>query len=262
MLTIVHIIKNCRRCLAAAALVLLALPREATACEPIVPLSQLIGGSGVAGTLLLTRSITWLLIAVAIKSLAFVLLERRLPWSKALCFMLLGNVLSTIPGVLTAVFAGSLVLLTIPIIYGFGVVAEHRLSLLHEHVPTRRFKGNGMAAAFTGAYVLSVVMFYFAGSALNSNRYAGYWLVKILFTTVAVAIGMGISTILEEYMVARFARKEFGICSFYTPVLRANYITLGVVLLVAAVQILPKRLAAPHFIVSWLHTVSSFLGIT
>jgi hypothetical protein len=36
---------------------------------------------------------------------------------------------------------------------------------------------------------------------------------------------------------------------------RANYVTLGLALLVAALKVLPQRLRAPHFIVSWLHSL-------
>jgi len=46
-----------------------------------------------------------------------------------------------------------------------------------------------------------------------------------------------------------------------TIIIRANYITLGVVLLVAALQMLPKRLAAPRLLSPGLTTVSAFLGL-
>lgn len=245
----------------ALALAMVSIPTAANACEPIIPLSQLIGGSGLAGTLLLTQSVVWLLIAVAIKSVAFVFLERRLPWRKAVCFMFIGNVLSTIPGLLAATFAGALTLLAIPIIFGLGTLAQRRLLLLSEQTPTRRFSGKGVAPAFTGAFVVSVVMFYLAGSALDAGHFTSYWILKLLFVTLAVTTGMAISTVLEEYAVGLLARKTYGQMSFFTAVMRANYVTLGVVLLVTALQILPKRLAAPHFIVSFFHTVSSFLGL-
>ena len=43
---------------------------------------------------------------------------------------------------------------------------------------------------------------------------------------------------------------------------RANYITLVFVLVVAAVQILPKRLANAHFLASWLHSLLAVFGLT
>src|ERR1041385_4325326 len=102
----------------ALALLVASIPAVADACEPILPLAQLIGGSGVAGTVLITRSVTWLIVAVAIKTAAFVFLERRLPWPKAICFILIANVLSTIPGFITASFAAALAFLALPLIFG------------------------------------------------------------------------------------------------------------------------------------------------
>jgi ABC-type multidrug transport system fused ATPase/permease subunit len=211
----------------ALALAVASFPMAVNACEPIIPLTQLIGGSGLAGPLLLTQSVAWLLIAVTIKSVAFVFLERRLPWPKAICFMLVGNVLSTIPGLFAALFAGSVTLLALPIIFGFGVLAQRRLNLLSEQAPTLRFSGKGVPFAFTGAFIISVVMFYLAGSALDAGQFTKYWILKLLFATVAVTMGMAISTVLEEYAVGHLARKTYGQMSFFTAVMRANYLTLG-----------------------------------
>jgi len=55
-------------------------------------------------------------------------------------------------------------------------------------------------------------------------------------------------------------RKAQAQVSFYTSVIRANYITLGLVLLVAAGHMLPRRLHAPHFLVSWFETFSHILA--
>lgn len=241
----------------------MSLPNATHACEPIIPLAQLIGGSSLAGPALLKLSLTWLVIAVAIKSISFACLERRLSWPKAICFMLIANVLSTIPGALAAAFAGSgaLTLFTLPIIFGFGLIAERRFSLLSKQTATPRFSGRGVAFAFTGAFFVSLVMFFLAGSQLDAGQFVTYWLLKLLFATIAVSTGMAISIVLEEYALGWLARQNHRQIFFFVPVIRANYITLGVVLLVTALEILPKRLAAPHFIVSWLQAVSSFLGL-
>src|SRR5205823_3867787 len=96
---------------------------------------------------------------------------------------------------------------------------------------------------------------------LDSREFATYWALRLIFAGLAVSLGMAISAVLEEYAIAKLARKARGQLSFYTAVIRANYITLGLVLLVAAVQMLPKRLSAPHFLVSWIETVSHILGL-
>jgi hypothetical protein len=204
---------------------------------------------------------TWLCIAVLIKTVSFALLERRLSITRAIALMLAANVLSTIPGLLTAVFAGALSLFTLPVVFLLGKLAERRISLLADESTRKPFTGKGLALAFTAAFFVSVVMFSLAGIALDDRNFATYWVFKILFATVAVCVGMGISTVLEEGAIARMVRRTHPQTSFYPSVVRANYITLGTVLLVAAVQILPKRLHSPNFIVSWLHNLASSLGM-
>jgi len=65
----------------------LSLATPALACEPILPLAQLLAGSSALGPVLLTRSLVWLLAAIAIKCLAFTCFEKRLSWGKAAWFM-------------------------------------------------------------------------------------------------------------------------------------------------------------------------------
>ena len=74
--------------------------------------------------------------------------------------------------------------------------------------------------------------------------------------------GIVISAVVEECVIARLARKLQGNVSFYASVFRANYATLALVLLVVALEMLPKRLKAPHFIVSWLQSLAGILGVS
>jgi ABC-type multidrug transport system permease subunit len=210
--------------------------------------------------LIFLHSLVWLCIAVLIKTGAFVMLERRLPPNQAMSLMLAANVLSTIPGLLTAVFAGVLSILALPLVFALGKLAEKRLSALSPPGTTNRFAGHGLAFIFTAAFVVSVVMFYMAGRALDGGNFAVYWILKFLFATVAVSVGMAISTVLEECAIATLAHK--GQLSFYTSVLRANYITLAVVLGAAAAHMLSLRFGAPHFIVSWVQSVASSFGLS
>jgi hypothetical protein len=236
-------------------------PLAASACEPIIPLTKLMSGASLAGPLLIfLHSLVWLCIAVLIKTGAFVMLERRLPPNQAMSLMLAANVLSTIPGLLTAVFAGVLSILALPLVFALGKLAEKRLSALSPPGTTNRFAGHGLAFIFTAAFVVSVVMFYMAGRALDGGNFAVYWILKFLFATVAVSVGMAISTVLEECAIATLAHK--GQLSFYTSVLRANYITLAVVLGAAAAHMLSLRFGAPHFIVSWVQSVASSFGLS
>jgi len=53
-------------------------------------------------------------------------------------------------------------------------------------------------------------MFYLAGSALDACRFTSYWILKLLFVTIAVTTGMAISNVLEEYAVGLLARHRLG----------------------------------------------------
>jgi hypothetical protein len=250
-----------RRVLLIIALLFCAVPSIVSACEPILPLAQLLGGSSFAGPMMLTKSMVWLFVAVAIKCFSFVFLERRLTWPKAALFMLVANVLSTIPGVLIAAFTSSMggFILSLPIVWILGALVGGRLKRLAAPGQNRFFSSGLVPLAFTGIFILSVVLFGLAGGELERRNYASYWVIKFIFVTLVACTGMAISAVLEEYVIAQFTRKTHANQSFYVSVFRANYITLGCVLLVAALQLLPRRLNAPHFIVSWLHSISSLL---
>jgi|SRR6266567_4112926 len=99
-------------------------------------------------------------------------------------------------------------------------------------------------------------------SALAARSFVHYWIFKFIFVAMAAVTGIFISAVLEECVIARLSRHAHGNVSFYTPVLRANYIALAVVLLVAALKMLPGRLNAPNLIVSWLQSLSAMFGFT
>jgi hypothetical protein len=178
--------------------------------------------------------------------------------------MLVANVVSTIPGVLIGVFTASFpfIILAIPLVFVLGWMVQRRVLLLARPGPQRWVTGGATSLAFIAFFFVSLVTFELAGNAFEIRSYAAYWLLKFLFVAMAAGVGILISAVLEECVVARLSRKSQGNTSFYTAVLRANYVTLVVILLVAALEILPKRLNAPHFIVSWLHSLSAVLGIT
>ncbi len=214
----------------------------------MVPLAQLLSGGTLAGPLFLTQSVLYLTAAIIIKCAAFAILEPRLPWRTAVRFMLLANLFSTIPGVLAAVFGAVFSVFATPFVAFLGNAAGRRLSQLPDSHPVGRRIGKRLALGVTLAFIASVVLFHLAGSSLETRQYASYWIMKVLFACLAVTAGMAISALLEEFAIAKLARKSHGSLSFFTPVIRANYITLGLVLFGAAAQVLPKRLHAPHFI--------------
>ncbi len=237
------------------------IPLRTSACEPIFPITQLLAGSSVVGPALITRSLTWLLVAVAIKCLAFVFFERRLGWKTSVWFMLMANVVSTIPGLLIAVFVGSVgaFFLAIPLTAVLAFVVSRRWKRLTE-AGAARFSTGTATLLFSAVFFGSIVLHEFAVGANAEQSYSTYWILKFVFVTLVACSGIVISAALEECVIARLARKTRGEVSFFTPVLRANYVTLGMVLLVSAVQMLPARLRAPHFIVGWLADLFSGQG--
>lgn len=240
-----------------------AIPITSSACEPIIPLTQLLSGASAAGSLLIGKSLLLLAAAVTLKSCSFAWLERRFTWRKAVWFMLLANVVSTIPGVLIATLAGSIAawFLSLPIVFLMGTLVGQRLRLLEKPKTDPQFLGFLVAVIFTGIFILSVLLHERAGDVLGDRRHAAYWTVKLAFVALVATTGIVISAVLEETVIARCAKATHVGQSFYTSVVRANYITLGVILLVAASQMLPQRLHSPHFIVSWLRHLTAMPGL-
>lgn len=122
---------------------------------------------------------------------------------------------------------------------------------------------NGPSAGFMfmGFFAISVVLFGFAGKALDDRSYVAYWMLKFVFVALATSSGIIISAVLEETVIARITRRQHCGDNFFTSVFRANYITLTIVLLFVAGQMLPQRLKSPNFLVGWLHALSDLFGL-
>ncbi|MGH7992654.1 MAG: hypothetical protein ACREDQ_04000, partial [Limisphaerales bacterium] len=147
------------------ALVILSIPIPGSACEPIFPMFQLLSGPTAGGASLLKLSLFGLAIAVAIKCVAFALLERRLPWRSAVIYMLLANVVSTIPGVFVAACISSIggFFLALPIIAWLGWLVSRRLI---SQTKWSGYYGTGaITLAFMGVFFVSASTYYLAESA-------------------------------------------------------------------------------------------------
>jgi len=245
-------------------MLLFAAPVGGFACEPILPLSQLLSGSSLVGPLLFSQSLLWLAAAVSVNCGAFVFFERRLPWRKAVLFMLLANVLSTIPGVLVAAFTGSIsgIVLAVPLVSVLGIMVGRRIARGVDPGQKHWVNGITVTMAFVGFFFISILIFQMAEAALSDKNFGLHWMFKFLFVTLVASTGIVISAALEECVVARLSLKTYGNMFFYRSVVRANYVTLALVLSVAAVKILPARLKAPHFIASWFESFATAFGLS
>jgi hypothetical protein len=242
------------------------IPVTGWSCEPILPLFQLLNGPSLTGLAVLTDSLFWLLLAVALKSATFICFEKRLPWRQAAWAMFLANVVSTIPGaVLAALTASSTVfgvVVALPLVLFLGWMVQRRVAHLPEANRWRHISGGAAMLAFVAFYIGSMVLYITAEGALHGHDYARYWLVKFLYVTAVACTGIVISAVLEECVIATLFRNSAGNLSFYTAVFRANYITLAFVLLVAAIKMLPRRLHSPHFIAGWFDALRTTLGLS
>ncbi|HEX5218830.1 MAG TPA: hypothetical protein VFZ59_04635 [Verrucomicrobiae bacterium] len=159
-----------------AALALLAIPNATSACEPVIPLTRLLSNSTLAGPALLTESLIWLAVAVAIKSGVFAFFERRLAWPQAILFMLLANVVSTIPGILVGAFTGSGTgfgfVIVLPFVFFLGWLVQRRTAHRPEAQRWPRVTGGGAMLAFVGFFIASMVLYYSAENVLSTGLLA------------------------------------------------------------------------------------------
>ena len=238
-----------------AVVVALAAPTTALGCEPILPLARAMGGPVWMG-----ESAVWLAVAVFIKCVVFVWLERRLTWSQAVGYLVAGNVLSTMVGMLVAVAAASAgaFCIGLPIVYALSVSPAGRLVGIWGREPARGF--NPMFVAFGAPALLVVTWFLFAVAQdfLHAGQVPLYWAAKLAYLMIALFVSLGLTTFWEEWVVARLAARVGRPGNFLVPVFRANYVALAVVALGAAVRMMPARLRAEHFLVS---LASSVMGL-
>jgi hypothetical protein len=242
-----------------------AIPQAGFCCEPILPLYQLLAGASLVGPALISESLIWLAVAVVIKTGTFVFFERDLSWGQSVLFMILANVVSTVPGVLLAAFASSGtgigIVLSLPVIFVLGWMVQQRIELLPSVPGPLSITAGKAMFLFAGIFLVFAILHHLATRLLDAGGYAGYWLLKFLFVTLVATTGMIISAVLEECVIARLAWKSAGNLSFYPAVFRANYVTLVVVLFAAAIKMLPKRLESPHFITAFFDSLLVTLGL-
>lgn len=202
--------------------------RSRASVEPIIPIAQLLGGTTVGGSFLITQSLFWLVAAVAIKSGAFSLLEKRFSRWQAVLFMVLANVVSTIPGMVIASLAASVAawFVAIPFVAAVGALVARRLALARGKTSYGPVRGTTFAVGFTVFFFMSVVLFQLAGSALDTRNYATYWILKFMFVALLAVMGILISAVIEEWVIGVLTRKTHPSTTFYTSVVRSNYITL------------------------------------
>jgi len=227
------------RYLGAVTLFMLISPSSSFGCEPIVPLVQLFGPP-----LLLTKSLLFLGLAVLLKLIAFVYFERSISWYKAVSFMLIANILSSVIGVLAAwpVATPAAFLIGIPLVYGISLLPAKQLTQRFKLETRARFNHRVIACFITVLYLTSVGLWGGAEGAFKTENLGEYWVLKLAYIYIALIISMGLTIFYEEWVVSKLTKRGQEVTPFLVSVTRANLVTMLFIMSVAAVMILPRRM--------------------
>jgi hypothetical protein len=200
--------------------------------------------------LALSGSILVLAVAVVLKSVLFAVFERRLPRLHAAWRMFLGNILTSLVGLLVTVMIASAP--------SFWLIAAPLVCLLC-WLPTRRLVKAAplpwlarrspavLAVVMTCTLIASCILFMAGRGALETHQHALYWIIKLAAIFLALLASMTLTTVWEEWAIWRLSSRPEG-TGFFASVLRANLYVLLFVMAVPAVLILPKRLKSPDFL--------------
>jgi hypothetical protein len=224
---------------------ILLVPAFLYANEPLVPLIMLFLAPTTFGGAAFASFLGFLLILL-VKCIVFIL-KSDFKTIRAVLYVLIANVVSTLVGTVVAMMFTSSDVLFMGIIVLFLVflLPARRLKRY------KRFEKNStwfIAFALTLITLITVVIFSFMIGYQASPHI--YWLMKVLLSTIAIVISLLISVVYEEAVIAKFYKlqtKEEK--SFLIPVLWSNIIGVGVVVLIGAIIALPARLKSPDFLI-------------
>lgn len=221
--------------------------------EPLVPLIMLFLAPTTFGGAAFASFLGFLLILL-VKCIVFIL-KSDFRTIRAVFYVLIANVVSTLVGAVVAVMFTSSDVLLMGIIILFLVFLLPARRLRHY----KRFEKNStwfIAFALTLVTLITVVIFSFMIGYQASPHI--YWPMKVLLSVIAIIISLLISVLYEEAVIAKLyklQKKEEK--SFLTPVLWSNIIGVGVIVLIGAIIALPARLKSPDFFIGLVR----FLGI-
>jgi len=228
---------------------LLAIPlivaRPALACEPVVPFIQVM-----VPALALSGSVLVLAGAVAVKSVLFAVFEWRLPPLRAAWRMFLGNVLTSLVGLLVAVMIASgagIWLIGVPVACFLCWLPSRRLVKVAPLAWLARTPPANLAVIMTSALVASCFLFMAGQGAIRTHQLMLYWMTKLIAIFLALLASVTLTTVWEEWVIWRLSSRPEG-AGFFGSVLRTNLYVLILVMAVPAVLILPRRLKSPDFL--------------
>jgi hypothetical protein len=133
-------------------------------------------------------------------------------------------------------------------LYGLTYYPMQRLE---PRMPSPWLGPNFMSLLALLLFLASFILFFLAQAQLAPDgSLLLYWLLKLAYIYPAPVASLGLTTLCEEWLVSRWAPSIEGQPLFYGSVLRANLVMLLLILGLAAVVTLPRRLATPGFLFS------------
>jgi len=199
--------------------------------------------------LALSGSLLLLAAAVVVKSALFAVFEPRLPRVGAAWRMFVGNILTSVVGIVVAVMIGSgpAWLIGVPVVCGLCWMPARRLVAVAPLAWLKRLSPLGVAAIMTGALLVSCILFGFGQVAISAHRLLFYWIIKLVAIFLALLASVTLTTVWEEWVIWRLSSRPEG-TAYFTSVLRTNLYVLVLVMAVPAIIILPRRLKSPDFL--------------
>jgi hypothetical protein len=214
-----------------------SLTGQTFACEPAVPLGQLALFPGA-----IAKSLYLLAATVLLKAFAFAFLEKTLVWWKAIIFILLANIFSTIVGVVSVIPLSMPSCLPIFILTFFLSIIPAR-GLAQRYFPGKQdSKTYIIASILTFISFASMISFTFAKGAIETGRLGTYWAAKIICVYLGLIFGIVITIFYEEWLTAKLAKRRDFPTPFLTSVTRANLIALLFMMIVTAVVVIPEKI--------------------
>ena len=213
------------------------LAGQVLACEPAVPLGQMALFPGA-----IAKSFYLLAATVLLKAFAFALLEKSLVWWRAVLFIFLANVFSTIVGFV------SVIPLTMPALLPVFILTFLLSIIPARGLAQRYFSGRQSQATYIIAGVLTVIsfasmlFFTFARQAIETGSFGTYWIAKIICVYLGLIFGIIITIFYEEWLTAKLAKRKDTPTPFLTSVTRANLIALLFMMIVTAVVVIPEKI--------------------
>lgn len=242
----------------AGALLLLAV-EPASACEPVLPFLMV---AGIPATV--ARSLFALVAAVAVKCLLFGALQRRISFLRAAIFMLIGNVLTTIIGMLAAGLIGAapsgipvMWIFTTPIVYALCLPAARRMASAAPANWILPRTPSLLAVLMTVALLSSCFVFLLARGAAMYDHLTLYWALKLVAVYLGLLFSISLTAFWEEWTVWRLSGCKATDLVFVKPAVRANLVVFLGLALYGAIVMLPARMKSPDFLVkNTLHTTA------